>query len=160
MRARPLIFLSTYEGKMDEKNRISIPASFRTVIESKGDNCIYAYCSFINSCIEVCTSEKINKLQSFLDEMDMFSMEKDAIATAVLSDCEPLQFDSKGRVSLPERLVKFANLKKEIFFAGKGQTFEIWPKDQFSSYYSKARKLAKETSILKKKRTNDSDNKD
>lgn len=148
MRGKPLIFLSTYEGKMDNKNRISIPISFRNIIESKGDNYIYAYCSFINQCIEVCTIDKIEKLQEFLNNMDMFSKEKDAIATAVLSDCEPLQYDSKGRVSLPERLVKFGNLEKDIFFVGKGQTFEIWPKSQFDSYYSQSRKIAKEAALF------------
>ena len=102
------IFLSTYEGKIDDKNRISIPASFRNILEYKASREIYAYSSFINECIEVCTFERINKLQNFLEGMELFSDKRDAIATAVLADCVPMQLDSKGRVSLPERLVNFA----------------------------------------------------
>lgn len=142
------IFLSTYEGKIDEKNRVSIPASFRNILEYRASKEIYAYSSFINQCIEVCTFERINKLQTFLENMELFSSKRDAIATAVLADCEPMQIDSKGRVSLPERLVNFAKFDKKVFFVGKGATFEIWDKEKFSAYYKKARELAKETSFL------------
>lgn len=142
------IFLSTYEGKIDDKNRISIPASFRNILEHKATREIYAYSSFINQCIEVCTFERINKLQAFLEDMELFSSKRDAIATAVLADCEPMQIDSKGRVSLPERLVNFAKFNKKVFFVGKGVTFEIWDKEKFTEYYKKAREIAKETSFL------------
>jgi MraZ protein len=141
------IFLSTYEGKIDDKNRISIPASFRNILECKASREIYAYSSFINECIEVCTFERIDKLQSFLENMELFSDKRDAIATAVLADCVPMQLDSKGRVSLPERLVNFAKFSKKVFFVGKGLTFEIWDKDKFNIYYKKARQIAKETSF-------------
>ena len=142
------IFLSTYEGRIDDKNRISIPASFRGILEYKAAREIYAYSSFINQCIEVCTFERISKLQTFLESMELFSTKRDAIATAVLADCEPMQIDSKGRVSLPERLVSFAKFNKKVFFVGKGATFEIWDKTTFSTYYKKARETAKETSFL------------
>jgi|APCry1669189034_1035192.scaffolds.fasta_scaffold05115_2 MraZ protein len=141
------IFLSTYEGKIDDKNRVSIPASFRNILEYKASREIYAYSSFINECIEVCTFERINKLQNFLEGMELFSDKRDAIATAVLADCVPMQLDSKGRVSLPERLVNFAKFNKKVFFVGKGLTFEIWDKDKFNAYYKKARQIAKETSF-------------
>jgi MraZ protein len=145
------IFLSTYEGSLDDKNRISIPASFRSILEYKSTREIYAYSSFINGCIEICTFERIDKLQNFLDGMDLFSEKRDAIATAVLADCEPMQLDSKGRVSLPDRLVNFAGLNKKALFVGKGVTFEIWDKDRFNAYYKKAREVAKETSFLPRK---------
>ena len=93
------IFLSTYEGKIDDKNRISIPASFRNILEYKASREIYAYSSFINECIEVCTFERISNLQNFLEGMELFSDKRDAIVTAVLADCVPMQLDSKGRVS-------------------------------------------------------------
>jgi MraZ protein len=146
-----IIFLSTYEGKIDEKNRISIPASFRNILDYKANKEIYAYSSFVNECIEVCTFDRIEKLQNFLDGMDIFSSKRDAIATAVLADCEPMQLDSKGRVSLPERLVSLVGFNKKVLFVGKGQTFEIWNKEKFNSYYKKARELAKETSLLQKR---------
>ncbi|WPX97065.1 Protein MraZ [Candidatus Bandiella woodruffii] len=145
------MFLSTYEGKIDDKNRISIPASFRNVLDYKATKEIYAYSSFINECIEVCTFERISKLQNFLDGMDIFSGKRDAIATAVLADCEPMQPDSKGRVSLPERLVNLVGVNKKLLFVGKGVTFEIWDKEKFNSYYQKARAMAKETSLLQKR---------
>lgn len=151
MLKRNRIFLSTYEAKVDEKNRISIPANYRNILEHQGSREIYAYSSFVSNCIEVCTVERIEKVHSFLENMDMFSPKRDAIATAVLADCEPMQLDAKGRVSLPERLISFANLDKKVFFVGKGNTFEIWNYNSFKEYYFRAREEAKTSSFIPSK---------
>ena len=148
MLKRNRIFLSTYEAKVDEKNRISIPANYRNILDQLGSREVYAYSSFISNCVEVCTVERIEKLHNFLEEMDMFSSKRDAIATAVMADCEPMQIDAKGRVSLPERLVSFAKLDKKVFFVGKGNTFEIWNQDSFKEYYIKSREEAKNSSFI------------
>lgn len=144
------IFLSTYSSKVDDKKRASVPSSFRSVVEAKGGNMIYAYASFVNQCLEVCTAERIRYLEQYIDGLDIFSEERDVIATAVLGGCEPLQIDAKGRVSLSETLLKFAEIDKELIFVGKGKVFEIWNKDKFNIYYQHAREAAKQKTALLK----------
>ena len=143
------IFLSSCGVKIDEKKRFMIPSSFRKILEMKGAKEIYAFSSFINSCVEVCTVERINKFYEFLENMEMFSPQRDAIATAVLADCESIQIDSRGRIMLPDRLMEFANLKEEALFVGKGLTFEIWNRDNFDNYYKKAKEIAKNSSFMR-----------
>jgi MraZ protein len=141
------LFLSTYHSKLDIKHRLSIPASFRSVIKEKSSSYIYAYPSFVHDCIEVCTSDMMESLQRHIESLDLFSEEREALATAVLGGGEQLLVDLKGRVGISERLFEFAGLDKEALFVGKGNTFEIWAPDRFKPHFAEARKVAKDTRI-------------
>lgn len=145
-----MLFLSSYTSRIDDKGRVSVPASFRSTIESKGENLVYAYASFVNECIEVCTSDRIEYLEKMINDLELFSTDKDVMATAILSGCEPLQIDAKGRINLSERLLKSVGVDKDLMFVGKGKTFEIWNKIRFAEYYQKAREIARSKSIILK----------
>ena len=102
------------------------------------------YESFINDCIEGCDIERIKKLSESIDNLDPFSEERDAFATAVLGGSSQLTIDGDGRVILPENLLKKAQIKDLAVFVGKGSTFEIWQPKKFEEYMAKAKKEAKE----------------
>lgn len=142
------MFLSTYDNKIDDKNRASIPVSFRSIIEKTGNSLVYAYPSLMNPCIEICTAERMEMLETHIESFDIFSQEKDILATSILSACECLNIDAKGRVMLSMKLLDFAIIKKEITFVGKGKIFEIWSKDIFLTYFDKARNIAKKNNLF------------
>jgi len=90
------MFLSSFEGIIDSKNRISIPSSFRsTIIQSKEK--IYLFRSLKYSCLEVHLASKINTLIKSFDEKDFFSKKNDHFKTAILSDLEEISIDNKKR---------------------------------------------------------------
>ena len=138
------IFLSTFSKKIDKKGRVSVPAQFRASLTEESFGGIIVYGSFVNSCIEACGMSRIEKISNGIDNLDPFSDERDAFATAVLGGSFQLQFDSEGRVTLPEELMKSSNISEDVVFVGKGQTFEIWEPKEFANYAEKARKLALE----------------
>ena len=136
------LFLSTFIKKIDKKGRVSVPAQFRTALTEESFGGIIVYGSFINGCIEACGMSRIEKLSEGIDDLDPFSEERDAFATAVLGGSFQLQFDSEGRVTLPPELTGQINAKEEVVFIGKGQTFEIWEPEAFAKYSQNARELA------------------
>jgi MraZ protein len=122
------MFLSSFEGIIDSKNRISIPSSLRTtVIQSKEK--IYLFRSLKYSCLEVHLASKINALIKSFDEKDFFSKKNDHFKTAILSDLEEITIDKDGRFTLRDSHKIFSKIKKEIIFIGKGNHFEIWQKN-------------------------------
>ena len=145
------IFLSIYENKMDDRKRASVPSQFRNVIEKTGSTTIYAYPSLINQCIEVCTSERIVELEKHIEAFDIFSEEKDILATSILSACEAVQIDAKGRVYFSDRLLEFAHIDKTMVFVGKGKVFEIWNNENFNEHFNKARSTIKRTNLLQRR---------
>jgi len=123
-----IMFLSSFEGIIDSKNRISIPSSLRTtIIQSKEK--IYLFRSLKYSCLEVHLASKINALIKSFDEKDFFSKKNDHFKTAILSELEEITIDKDGRFTLRDSHKIFSKIKKEIIFIGKGNHFEIWQKN-------------------------------
>jgi MraZ protein len=122
-----IMFLSSFYGIIDSKNRVAIPSAFRSTISSSKEK-IYIYKSLKYECLEVHLSSKINVLIKSFDEKDFFSKKNDHFKTAILSDLEEINIDKEGRFILKEQLQKFSKLSKELIFIGKGNHFEIWEK--------------------------------
>ncbi len=122
-----LMFLSSFYGIIDKKNRVAIPSSFRSTIISSKEK-IFIFKSLKYDCLEIHLSSKINSLIKSFDEKDFFSRKNDHFKTAILSDLEEINIDKDGRFIVKEQLKKFSKLSKEIIFIGKGNHFEIWDK--------------------------------
>ncbi len=122
-----LMFLSSFYGIIDSKNRVAIPSSFRSTIKSSIEN-TFIFKSLKYECLEVHLSSKINSLIKSFDEKDFFSKKNDHFKTAILSDLEEITIDKDGRFIVKEQLQKFSKISKEIIFIGKGNHFEIWDK--------------------------------
>ena len=122
------MFLSSFEGIIDSKNRISIPSQLRTTIIQSREK-VYLFRSLKYSCLEVHLASKINALIKSFDEKDFFSKKNDHFKTAILSDLEEITIDKDGRFTLRDSHKIFSKIKKEIIFIGKGNHFEIWQKN-------------------------------
>ena len=136
------MFLSSYENKIDKKGRVSVPANFRSFLNSQGYNGFVSYPSFNHTALEACTQDRIEKLSNTIDSLNPFEEKRDYFATSVLSESENLQFDTEGRVSLPKRLLNHAKIKNNVLFVGLGKTFQIWDPKNFEKFKAFAKKKA------------------
>ena len=136
------MFLSSYENKIDKKGRVSVPATFRSHLNSIGYNGFISYPSFNHSALEACSQDRIEKLSNTIDSLNPFEEKRDFFATSILSDSENLQFDTEGRVSLPNKLLNHAKIKNNVLFVGLGKTFQIWEPKHFEKFKIVARKKA------------------
>ena len=119
-----------------------MPASFRTYLSSMGYSGVICYPSFNNASIEACPQSRIEKLSESIDSLNPFEEKRDIFATSVLADSVNLQFDSEGRVSIPNKLLRHAKIKQTILFVGQGKTFQIWEPKLFEKFKMQARKKA------------------
>lgn len=138
-----MLFLSTFHNRIDKKNRVSVPATYRAALAAQEFAGIIVYQSIMHSCIEGCGMNRIKKMNERIDALDPYSAERDAFSASVFGDSVQLPFDGEGRVILPERLMKEAGLGEMATFVGKGEIFEIWEPKAFDSYMSQARELAR-----------------
>ena len=136
------MFLSSYENKLDKKGRVSVPASYRSYLSNLGYNGVICYPSFNNSSIEAWPQDRIEKISNTIDSLNPFEEKRDYFATSILSESSNLQFDTEGRVSITEKLLKHANIKNNILFVGLGKTFQIWEPKIFEKFKIIARKKA------------------
>jgi MraZ protein len=136
------LFLSTYINNIDKKNRISVPASFRAVLQAQSFAGIIVYPSIKNQCIEACGLSRIEELSQIIERLDPYSQERDAFETIILGGSTQISFDSEGRVVLPKELIEYAQIDSQASFVGKGQVFEIWNTAIFKIHSEKAKSIA------------------
>ena len=117
-----------------------MPASFRSYLSNLGYNGAICYPSFNNPCIEAWPQDRIEKISNAIDALNPFEEKKDFFATSILSESINLQFDSEGRISIPEKLLKHAKIKNNALFVGQGKTFQIWETAAFEKFKANAKK--------------------
>ena len=119
-----------------------MPASYRSYLSNLGYNGVICYPSFNNPSIEAWPQERIEKISNAIDSLNPFEEKRDYFATSILSESINLQFDSEGRISLTEKLLKHAKIKNSMLFVGQGKTFQIWEPATFEKFKTSAKKKA------------------
>jgi len=137
------MFISTFENRLDKKGRVSVPATFRSHLSSLGYNGVVCYPSFTNSSIEFCPQSRIEKIIETIDNLNPFEENRDVFSTSILANSYQLNFDTEGRVTLAEKLIKHTDVKEKVLFVGQGKTFQMWEPLQFKKFSDEARKKAK-----------------
>ena len=67
---------------------------------------VICYPSFNNPSIEGCPQSRIEKISNSIDSLNPFEEKRDIFATSVLAESVNLQFDTEGRISIPEKIIK------------------------------------------------------
>lgn len=126
------LFLSSYENRLDTKGRISVPASFRSAVNSDKFAGVVLFRSFTNNCIEGMSMARMEKLATAADSsMGVFDSELDDLTAMLFADARPLSFDVTGRVVIPNDLLEHAGITDTAVFVGRGNSFQIWNPDAF-----------------------------
>jgi MraZ protein len=145
--------MSTIEGKIDAKGRVSVPAAFRAaIIAQSGDTgdqpSIFIYSSFTEPTIEGGGPALYRTYSEMLNRLDPFSEEYESMSDALFGGGSILTFDAEGRVSLPEPLLAHAGIDKTLCFVGMGERFRIWKPETYAAYRPRARAKALENRNL------------
>lgn len=125
-------FVSTFTNKIDAKGRVSVPASFRAVLERDGyAGGIYCYPSLDAPALDAGGERLALKIDALLNSLAPMSDERDELSVALYGDVHVLSIDGDGRIVLPEGLRAHAGLQNQVAFVGLGDKFQIWEPGQF-----------------------------
>ena len=131
------MFLSSYENKID-KRRFQCLQPLDLILMLW--DTVVAYPLLI--CFRSMLQDRIEQLLNSIDSLNPFEDKRDYFATSILSESVSMQFDTEGRISLTEKLIKHANIKNSVLFVGLGKTFQIWDPKIFEKFKIQARKKA------------------
>ena len=152
LEAKLNLFLSTFETKIDKKGRISIPARYRSLLE-KSEEELILFSTPESNYVQGCGNNYIKRLWETNLELDQISNEALYIQD-ILSDSIHAKIDAEGRVLITENFINVADLEKTILFAGRGETFQIWNPEKYTSEKEERSKRFKmsgpQTLMLKK----------
>jgi MraZ protein len=125
------MFIGEYQHAVDNKNRMIIPSKFRDslgegFVLTKGlDGCLYAY-----------TMEEWKVLEEKLKKLPLTSKDARAFVRFFFSGANEIDIDKQGRALIPQNLLEYAGIKKEIISIGVSTRIEIWGKEKWEDYNS------------------------
>jgi MraZ protein len=137
-------FVSTFTNKIDAKGRVSIPASFRVVLERDGysqggSGGIYCYPSLDAPALDAGGERLAQKIDGLLAGLPDYSDERDELSVALYGDVQVLVVDQDGRIVLPRALCSHAGITGQVTFVGLGEKFQMWEPARFEERRVRAR---------------------
>jgi MraZ protein len=137
------MFLSTFEKQLDAKRRIVVPQEFRALAAGPFDG-VFCFPSIEADCIEGGGKALFDRYMGVIEELEFGDPLRTALETSVLGGMAKLNFDTAGRITLPESLCEMFGLTDWVVVVGLGDRFQIWSRDAFHAHRAAQRELARE----------------
>lgn len=140
-------FRGSFHQKVDGKGRVSIPASFRRVIE-EGDpdwtdglrpNLVIVYGLDSQQRLDCYTLNGIEDIEDRIDMMQPGSPERETLELTFHGHAADAQIDEDGRIVLPQRLRDKLGLEpnEAALFIARGDHFQVWKDETFNAVKSR-----------------------
>ncbi len=122
--------IGKYSAKLDEKNRLIVPAKLRDELGEQFYVTLGVNCG--HSCLTIYTAQEWKRLS---DNFNALSISQRAGATSLIFmnavECIP---DKQFRFSLTPFLTKYAGIDREVMLVGRAGQAEIWGAEEFARF--------------------------
>jgi MraZ protein len=135
-------FLGRHLKRIDAKGRVSIPASFRSVLQRDGYEGVFALRSLQSQAVDAGGNALIGEIDALLSAYEPFSTDYQTLSIALLGGGDTLSIDAEGRIVVPDWIRAAAEVKDDIMFVGQGAKFQIWSPALFAEIEAAARAAA------------------
>ncbi|MEJ0013424.1 MAG: division/cell wall cluster transcriptional repressor MraZ [Bauldia sp.] len=132
-------FVSTFTNRLDAKGRVSIPASYRTVLAVDGFDGLYCCPTLDRQAVDAGGNRFRATIGASLANFEPFSEDHELLSTTLIGESEILKIDGDGRVVLTDALKAHAGIADKVTFVGQGYKFQIWEPDRFVAYREEAK---------------------
>ncbi|MGH1459377.1 MAG: division/cell wall cluster transcriptional repressor MraZ [Paracoccaceae bacterium] len=133
------IFRGESQHKVDGKGRVSIPASFRRVLEASDPNwteglnpeLVIVYGDHRRKFLEVYTVEAMAEVDEKITALKRGSRERKVLQSLFHAQAVATNVDETGRLVIPAKLRAKIDLDGEAMFVAAGDTFQIWKPETY-----------------------------
>lgn len=123
------MFFGTYTPKLDDKNRLFLPAKFRDqltegLVVTRGQE----------RCLTIWSLEDFQKLTERLAQAPVTNKATRDYVRMLFAAASQEVPDKQGRISIPPMLREYASLTKDIVVIGSMNRIEIWDPESWATY--------------------------
>jgi MraZ protein len=131
-------FVSNTTLRLDAKGRVSIPASFRSVLARDGFTGLYCYPALDQPAVDAGGHALLAEIEALVGRFPPYSDRREEFLVALYGRSETVNIDGEGRVVLPDELKSHAGIADSVAFVGLGHKFQIWEPQRFRAHLAKA----------------------
>ena len=120
-----LSFTGEYSNSLDQKHRLSIPVQFRKALDPINDRTFVLTRGF-DPCLILYPVTGWNRVEEQLSQLSSIRGQHRNFVRSIVRHATYLQYDSQGRIAIPDNLLKFASVKKDVDIIGMINKIELW----------------------------------
>jgi MraZ protein len=132
-------FVSTFTNRLDSKGRVSIPASYRSVLMRDGFEGLYCCPTLDQNAVDAGGNRLREQIRLSLGRVEPFSEDHEFLSTTLIGESDILKVDPEGRVVLSEAIKAHAGIGDTVTFVGQGYKFQMWEPARFLAYREEAK---------------------
>ena len=118
-------FTGEYHNSLDTKNRLNIPAKFRKVLDPVNDHTFVITRGF-DKCLVLYPLEDWSKVDEKLTMLSSIRGRHRSFVRSVTRYATSVQYDGQGRIQIPDSLLGYSGIKKEVAVIGMINKIELW----------------------------------
>lgn len=126
-----MLLTGTHNRTLDDKKRLALPKRIR---EQLGEAKELYVTPGPDKCLWIFTQGGLEKLSERLNHAPATDAEARVFRRLFFAKVEEVDIDASGRVLIPERLIAFAALKREVVLIGVQEYLELWDQESWEHY--------------------------
>jgi MraZ protein len=130
------MFFGKYKHTIDSKGRVIVPSDLREAtgqkIEKYGKGPTFYVMPGPGGCVHLFEEDQFADIVKKQFDLGLVALQKESELLRKFSSFGARRVcDSQGRIQIPEELVKYAGLKKDVVFLGLINRIELWDSETF-----------------------------
>ena len=125
------MFRGQYKDSVDAKGRVSIPAKLRKHLSADANE------TFVQGtalCIDLYPLDQWQKFEEKLLQLNPFQPNEAKFIRMILQHASEDSFDSQSRILIPQKLLEYAKIEKEVIILGALKKIEVWNPQVYEDY--------------------------
>tara|TARA_Y100001960_G_C14279984_1_gene636382 strand:- start:82 stop:531 length:450 start_codon:yes stop_codon:yes gene_type:complete len=129
-------FTGEFYNIIDQKNRLSIPAKYRKALDLSNDKTFVLTRGF-DACLFLYPLDEWKQVENQLSSLSSIRGKHRNFIRSIVRYANYVQYDSQGRIQIPDSLLEYANINKNITVIGVIKKIELWDQNTLEKYESK-----------------------
>ena len=124
--------IGKFPAKLDDKNRLFVPAKLRTELTGNFYVTLGVNCG--HRCLTVYTAEDWQTLSENYNQLPI--SQKGAATSLIFMNATVCDPDKQFRFTLTQNLLDYAGISRDVVIVGRAGQAEIWDTEEFAAFES------------------------
>jgi MraZ protein len=124
-------FTGEYSNTLDSKNRVNIPAKFRKALDPVNDRTFILTRGF-DKCLLLYPLTEWQKVEDQLGRLSSIRGRDREFVRSITRHAVSVQYDGQGRIPIPEPLLEYSGISKQISVIGMLKKIELWDPEELA----------------------------